>query len=119
MFREAFYAPVNDYVLKMKIIVKYHLSDDRYDIESEIKPERVKEVIEEFLRTQIGLGEDKSEPSDLQIYTITLDLNLDGDIFTINSNTKNKSLTTGILFKLTLLIAECSERVVINGNQIK
>jgi hypothetical protein len=86
--------------MSLKTEVKYNLKENTYRIASEVKKERVIEVIEELLRSQIGAGPDKAEPVKRDIYTIVIDLELQGDIFTVSADTGNKSLTAGILAQL-------------------
>ena len=53
----------------MKTKILYNIKDDTYHIISEIKRERIQEVIETLLHSQIGAGEDDSEPKEKDTYT--------------------------------------------------
>lgn len=97
--------------MSLRIEVKYDLKEDTYRIASEVKKERVKEVIEELLRSQIGAGQDKAEPVKRDIYIIVIDLELQGDIFTVSADTGNKSLTTGILAQLVKELDKNSDNI--------
>jgi hypothetical protein len=99
--------------MSLKIKIQYDLKENTYRITSEIKKERIQEVIEELLRAQIGAGSDKGEPVEKDIYTIFIDLELEGDIFNVSADTGNKSLTTGILAQLIGKLDKNSENVEI------
>jgi len=58
-----------------------------------------KEIVSEFLRTQIGAGYDRSKPNQKDEYTIRINLDLSDDTFYIEHNCGNKSLRDGILLR--------------------
>jgi len=91
--------------------ITYNLKEDSYAVSGSVKKEQVQEVLEEWLRTQIGLGSDESRPNEKDIYTITIKLELNGDIFSVESDTGNKSLTTGIILALVKEIKAGSDKV--------
>ena len=95
----------------MKTQVKYNIVEDTFHIVSEVKRDKVQEVIELLLRSQIGAGGDDSEPNKHDIYIIDIDLELEDDTFDVSSNTGNKSLTTGILAKLVQELSNNSDKV--------
>lgn len=95
----------------MKTQVKYNIVDDTYHIITEVKKEKVQEVIELLLRSQIGAGGDDSESNKHDLYIIDFDLKLEDDTFNVTSNTGNKSLTTGILAKLVHKLSNNSDKV--------
>jgi hypothetical protein len=68
-----------------------------FEIESDIKPELRSEVISDFLRAQIGTGEDPRPTVDRKVYTILIQLDLQDDSFHFKSDTGNRGLTAGIL----------------------
>lgn len=84
----------------MRTQIKYNLKEDNFHIVSQIKEEKIKEVIGEVLRAQMGAGSDTRKPVEKNLYTITVDLELEEDTFKISSDTGNKSLTAGILMQL-------------------
>ena len=79
---------------KIKINITYILSDDRFIISNTKFPTK---IIEEFLRTQIGKGEDFSPANKVDEFTISILLDLSHDIFTVKHNCGNKGLRDGIL----------------------
>lgn len=80
------------------VVIKYPIDVIKTPtIETNAKTEALKEILTGFLRTQIGLGKDKSSPNKEYYYTITISLQLEGDVFTVKSDTGNKGLTTGIV----------------------
>lgn len=83
------------------IVITYPIDSTKIpSIRTNAKPEALKEILTEFLRTQIGLGEDKSSPNEQDYYTITISLQLERDVFTVKSDTGNKGLTTGIVMEV-------------------
>ena len=75
----------------------YTINKDEYQLETDLKDEKVADIISDFLRTQMGLGNGTGEPNNLPVYEIEIDLDLTDDSFRIKSNTGNDSLTTGIV----------------------
>jgi len=66
-------------------------------IRTNVRKEAVRGLLEAWLHTQIGKGEDKNIPKKKHIYTITIRVDLSYDIFYTSSDTKNKGLTCGIV----------------------
>ncbi len=79
------------------VLVKYNLEADTAIITTNLKRGKVKEFIQEYLATQIGAGEDKSQPNSKKEYEIRIECDLNGDIFRVHSDTGNKGLREGIL----------------------
>jgi len=91
--------------------ITHSFKEDSYTVSGDVKKEKVREIIKEWLRTQIGTGADESKPNEKDIYTIILQLELNGDVFSVKSDTGNKSLTTGILLDLIKKIKAGSDKV--------
>ena len=81
--------------LEMKIT--YNVKENTFNIDGTVKKEKYAEVIEEYLRGQLGAGEDKSPAIERDEYHITIKLYLEEDRFVIESDTGNKGLREGIL----------------------
>lgn len=75
-------------------------TDDFAPLETNLKPERVDEVLGEWLRGQLGQGKDDSPLIEREQYRIELDLDLSTDTFTTRSDTGNKGLTCGLVMHL-------------------
>lgn len=90
--------------MSLTTVIKYNLKEHTFLVKSEVKKESVPEVIENWLRSQIGKGKDESKPRKQDVYTITLTIDLEDDSFEITTDTGNKSLTTGILMELNSAI---------------
>jgi hypothetical protein len=85
-------------VLTIKLL--YNVKNDEFKCETDIKEDKLSEIISDFLRTQMGLGSDERKANELDTYEITLTLDLaDGDTFHLKSNTGNDGLTTGIILE--------------------
>jgi hypothetical protein len=66
-------------------------------IRTNVKEECVGDVLGDWIRMQIGAGEDHSEAIDREAYSITIKLDLADDTFTTVSDTGNAGLTCGIV----------------------
>lgn len=88
--------------------VDYDVIKSKACFSTNIQKEKVADVIVNFLRTQIGAGEDTSEANILDLYEIDLLLDLSTDTFSVSSNCGNLGLRDGILHHLftKLRIAE-------------
>ncbi|MFH1979318.1 MAG: hypothetical protein ABII97_02980 [Patescibacteria group bacterium] len=91
------------------LLIDYDILSDVFCFGGTIKDEKISDTIEDFLRLQIGLGEDTSEREDHDLYQINLKLDLSCDGFTIFSNCGNLGLRDGILrhFLKKLKETEC------------
>lgn len=67
-------------------------------IKTNAKKETVEKILEEYLRGQIGAGEDSSESNIKDEYKIAIGLDLTSDTIHTSSDTDNKSLTAGIVY---------------------
>ena len=80
-----------------------------FSIKTNVKDGKVPEVIEEFLRAQMGKGKDSSPPNRLQEFKIRLELDLDGDKFSSSTDTGNLGLRDGILMDIVRRLRTKSE----------
>lgn len=81
----------------LKIKISYDVINDKFDYISNIKPDQIKKIVSEFVRTQVGAGEDSSEAEEHDSYSVNLSLDLSHDRFSISDNCGNKGLRDGIL----------------------
>ena len=77
--------------------IEFDLGNNKFRISGNIKPEMYKEVVSNFLRGQIGAGEDAREANKKDIYNIKINVDLSEDRFEVSDNCGNKSLRDGIL----------------------
>ncbi len=75
-------------------------------IKTNIKSESLKDVLDDYLRAQMGLGADLTPPAQLHKYRITIELDLRDDSFTTTSNTKNAGLTAGIVAQVSRTLSQ-------------
>lgn len=61
-----------------------------------VKKEALAEVLEGYIRTQIGAGEDKSDPVERDVYHLRLTLDLSDDSFRMTHDCGNEGLCLGI-----------------------
>ena len=85
-----------DECLNVRVIFPVNTPRD-FKIETDVKDELVAELISEFLRCQIGAGEDLSPSNRLDVYTINLQLDLSEDVWYCKHDCGNLSLRDGIL----------------------
>lgn len=79
--------------------IKYHVKDDKFETFGDLKKKAMIELVEEFLRLQVGQGEDLVPPRDLDTYTIRLKWYPENDGIEVVSNTGNRGLRDGILME--------------------
>ena len=84
----------------VELSIHYNPKTSEFELGGNIKEELSYEFIGDFLRTQIGAGEDNSPPNIRDSYDITIKCDLNEDVFSCSSNTGNKSLREGILMDI-------------------
>jgi hypothetical protein len=85
-------------MLDVYLEMRWSEKGNRYVItDTNIKKNEIDGILEEYARSQMGKGEDNKKPNKRKIYHIRLEVDLQGDIFTIKSDTGNDALTLGIL----------------------
>ena len=77
--------------------IAYDIKKSTFKISSDMKEKAYPEIIEGFIRSQIGAGRDTSKPNELDVYHITLKWYPEDDTITASSDTGNKGLREGIL----------------------
>ena len=83
-----------------KMNIEYKVKDGSYDVSSDLTKFGQYEVLEAYIRVQMGQGEDKRKPEKRKKYAIQVRWNPDGDVIGVKSNTGNDGLTCGILMGL-------------------
>ena len=83
------------------IELEYDINNDKCKIlKTNLKKERIDSFLEEWVMTQLGSGVDKNPRIDRDIYNIKLACDLTDDTFYSSSDTGNKGLTTGIVYRI-------------------
>lgn len=77
--------------------LKFNIKGSSFEIDTNIKPEKVKDIVNDFLRSQIGQGKDHSEVTKQDIYEIEFRLDFSDDTYLVTHNCGNKGLREGIL----------------------
>lgn len=78
--------------------LEYDLHTDMVRVLStNIKGDKISEVVEAYLHSQIGAGIDQRIAEEREKYHIHLELELGGDVFHVSDDTGNKGLREGIL----------------------
>jgi hypothetical protein len=81
----------------LELEVLYDLKKDKFEMRGDVNQDGARELVETFLRGQIGAGKDKGEPAKRKVYAIQLRWYPTDDRIEVNSNTGNKSLRDGLL----------------------
>ena len=79
---------------------------EAFKLESDIKSELIADILSDYIRGQIGLGEDHSKPNVQDVYHINISVDLSTDTFKCHSDTGNSGLTLGILMHIVKMLNE-------------
>lgn len=85
---------------KFDLVVEISYNMDKSEdsiVKTNIKKEQLKDLLGEYLRAQMGKGEDKRKANEKDEYKITIQLDLRDDTFYTSSDTGNACLTCGIV----------------------
>ncbi len=74
--------------------------DSEFKIDTNAKKDKLKEILEEFIRCQIGEGGDKRPPEERKVYEIDIDLYLADDSWVTRHNCGNCALRDGIIMDI-------------------
>lgn len=85
--------------------IHYKLPDDpkvpeSFTISGNVKEERRKDVLDEFLRTQLGAGRDDSPPNRKEEFCICITCDLSSDTFRVKHDCGNDGLMTGLVMEV-------------------
>lgn len=69
-------------------------------VDTDMKREYIPDVVEAYIQDCIGRGADKRPANELDVYTITLIIDLSNDVITVRSDCGNKGLTLGIMMDI-------------------
>ncbi len=86
----------NPNIIILKIIFDIN-NLDKTIIKTNAKKEAIKEILEAWLRYQIGKRKDKRKANKRDVYKITIQLDLSDDNFNTISDVGNDGLTSGIV----------------------
>jgi len=83
---------------KISVQITYPIEHpERHSIETDMKEDKVVDLLSEWLRDQTGKGADYREANDADVYHITISMELANDSFSTKSDTGNDGLTVGIV----------------------
>lgn len=77
--------------------IEFDINDGKFKITGDINEKGQYEIIETFIRGQIGAGKDNSKPNVREVYHISLQWYPSNDDIVAKSDTGNKGLRDGIL----------------------
>lgn len=84
----------------------YYVNSDKFKVGGNVNEEGQKEIVETFLRDQVGAGEDKRTPDKRDSYHIELKWYPENDRIEASSDTGNDSLRDGILMRYLRILTE-------------
>ena len=79
------------------INITYDPNKDKYKVRTNVKREGVEDLIDTFLRGQIGAGSDSRKAEKREVYHINMQIDLSDDSFNVSDDTGNFGLRDGIL----------------------
>ena len=77
--------------------LEYNIKTDKFKVSGDVNEGGQREIVETFLRYQIGAGVDDSEPNRQEVYNFLIKWYSIDDRITIKDDTGNKGLRDGIL----------------------
>ncbi|MCL4406245.1 MAG: hypothetical protein M1586_01025 [Patescibacteria group bacterium] len=77
---------------------------DQTQVFTNAKDEALTDMLTEYLRSQMGTGEDKNPAAEKNHFSVEVSLDLSEDIFQTKTDTGNKGLTCGIIAQVIDLI---------------
>jgi len=84
----------------LTLTIQYDIKKDDFKVTGNLNEEGRREVLENFLRSQMGAGKDETPPKMQDAYRITLRWYPSNDRITADYDTGNKGLRDGILMDL-------------------
>lgn len=94
---------MSDYLLVLEIHYKLPFDRDQaesFQISGNVKPERQRDLLEEFLRSQMGAGSDNAPPNRKEEYCICITCDLSTDTFKVRHDCGNAGLMTGLVMEV-------------------
>ncbi len=73
-------------------------------IQTNVKPERLQDLLGDYLHDQMGRGGDGREQNMKEVYNITIGIDLSDDTFYTSSDTGNDGLTCGIILNVCTIL---------------
>ena len=84
------------------IDIAFDINDpDKSIIKTNVKEELLGDLIGDWLRGQLGLGEDGRQANEKDVYSIKIGIDLSDDTFIVESDTGNDGLTSGIVMDVS------------------
>ena len=84
---------------------------EEFSIKTNIKPDKVEEILTEYLHSKVGSGVDPSPRTEKDVYTIKIGLALAEDEWACEHDCGNKGLREGILMNVLRLLGEGKGKV--------
>lgn len=79
--------------------IQYDINQDKFSVIGDLNKHGQEELIDTWLRMQMGRGKDHSPANKLDVYKIRLQWTPHMDVISVKDNTGNKGLREGILMR--------------------
>jgi hypothetical protein len=79
-------------------------NQEKIQVFTNAKDEALIDMLTEYLRSQMGTGEDKNPAAEKNQFSVEVSLDLSEDIFQTRTDTGNKGLTCGIIARVIGLL---------------
>ena len=88
------------------IIIRYDIEADKAEIRTNVKREKVADLLGEYLHTIVGEGKDTAPSEEREVYEISLMLDLANDAWSTKHDCGNKGLREGIIMAVLALLRD-------------
>jgi len=95
----------------LAIDLKYDIKNDKFYVRTNVKQDKVADLVSTFLQGQVGAGKDEREAADRSVYSIKMRVDLSDDSFETSSDTNNYGLRDGILMRFAAMLEQRPESV--------
>lgn len=89
----------------------FNVKDETTTIRTNAKHEKVVDLLEDYLHAQVGTGKDPSPMVELDVYKISIGVELGDDSWGSYHDCGNKGLRDGILMRILALVSENSSKI--------
>lgn len=93
------------------IEMTFNVKDETTTIRTNAKHDKVDELLTDYLHAQVGTGKDPSPMVELDVYKITIGVELGDDSWGSGHDCGNKGLRDGIIMRILALVTEQSPKI--------
>lgn len=93
------------------IEMTFTIKDESTTIRTNAKHDKVIDLLEDYLHAQVGSGKDATPMVELDVYNISIGVELGEDSWGSSHNCGNKGLRDGIIMRILALVADGSPKI--------